>query len=200
MALTSKLTAIADAIRAKTGETGKMTLEQMPAKIGRISGGGGGGGGGGGFDTSQLGTCSFNTDSGAIDLTGLDTSNFLVTTSMFDSCANVTSLDLSSLDFSKVFDMSRMFCGCAKLEMIAIGSFPLGLQAADDFISGCDSLTVFRVGRDSDTKPQDCIFSYDGSKENYPTDFQIQVPAHLVDAYKADSSWADYVDQIVPRP
>ena len=33
MALTSKLTAIADAIRAKTGETGKMTLEQMPAKI-----------------------------------------------------------------------------------------------------------------------------------------------------------------------
>ena len=33
MALTNKLTAIADAIRAKTGETGKMTLEQMPEKI-----------------------------------------------------------------------------------------------------------------------------------------------------------------------
>ena len=33
MALTDKLTAIADAIRAKTGETGKMTLEQMPDKI-----------------------------------------------------------------------------------------------------------------------------------------------------------------------
>lgn len=33
MALTDKLTAIANAIRAKTGETGKMTLEQMPAKI-----------------------------------------------------------------------------------------------------------------------------------------------------------------------
>lgn len=33
MALTDKLTAIADAIRAKTGETGKMTLDQMPAKI-----------------------------------------------------------------------------------------------------------------------------------------------------------------------
>ena len=194
MALTSKLTAIADAIRAKTGETGKMTLEQMPAKIGAISGGGGG------FDTSQLGNCSFNTDSGAIDLTGLDTSNFLITTSMFDSCANVTSLDLSSLDFSKVFDMSRMFYGCAKLEMIAIGSCPPGLQMADYFISGCDSLTVFRIGRDSDTEPQDCIFSYDSYKENYPTDFQIQVPAHLVDAYKADSAWADYADQIVARP
>ena len=33
MALTDKLTAIADAIRAKTGETGTMTLDEMPEKI-----------------------------------------------------------------------------------------------------------------------------------------------------------------------
>lgn len=33
MAITDKLAAIADAIRANTGETGKMTLEQMPDKI-----------------------------------------------------------------------------------------------------------------------------------------------------------------------
>lgn len=33
MALTDKLTAIANAIRSKTGETGKMTLDQMPTKI-----------------------------------------------------------------------------------------------------------------------------------------------------------------------
>lgn len=36
MALTDKLTAIANAIRSKTGETGKMTLDQMPTKIGGI--------------------------------------------------------------------------------------------------------------------------------------------------------------------
>lgn len=36
MALTDKLTAIANAIRSKTGETGKMTLDQMPIKIGGI--------------------------------------------------------------------------------------------------------------------------------------------------------------------
>ena len=36
MALTDKLTAIANAIRSKTGETGKMTLDQMPTKIGAI--------------------------------------------------------------------------------------------------------------------------------------------------------------------
>lgn len=196
MALTSKLTAIADAIRAKTGETGKMTLEQMPGKIGAISGGGGGG-----FDTSQMTSCFFSdNDATSIDLTGLDTSNFRVMDDMFSGCINVKSLDLSSLDFGKVFSMARVFLDCSSLEMIAMGSFPPNLQDAEDFISGCDSLTVFRVGRDSDTKPEDCIFTYDHSKVNYPTDFQIQVPAHLVDAYKADSSWADYVDQIVARP
>ena len=36
MALTDKLTAIADAIRAKAGTTGKMTLAEMPDKIARI--------------------------------------------------------------------------------------------------------------------------------------------------------------------
>ena len=36
MALTDKLTAIANAIRSKTGETGEMTLDQMPIKIGEI--------------------------------------------------------------------------------------------------------------------------------------------------------------------
>ena len=40
MALTDKLTAIADAIRAKTGETGTMTLDEMPSEIESISGGG----------------------------------------------------------------------------------------------------------------------------------------------------------------
>ena len=41
MALTDKLTAIANAIRSKTGETGKMTLDQMPIKIGGIETGAG---------------------------------------------------------------------------------------------------------------------------------------------------------------
>ena len=41
MALTDKLTAIANAIRAKDGTTGKMTLAQMPSKIAAIQTGGG---------------------------------------------------------------------------------------------------------------------------------------------------------------
>ena len=43
MALTNKLTAIADAIRGKTGKSEEMTLDQMAIEIAGISGGGGGG-------------------------------------------------------------------------------------------------------------------------------------------------------------
>ena len=41
MALTNKLTAIADSIRAKTGSTNKLTLDEMPTAISNISSGGG---------------------------------------------------------------------------------------------------------------------------------------------------------------
>lgn len=43
MALTDKLTAIAEAIRSKTGKTDSMTLDEMPTEIESIQTGGGGG-------------------------------------------------------------------------------------------------------------------------------------------------------------
>lgn len=46
MALTNKLTAIGNAIRAKNGETALYTLDEMPQKIAAIEGGGGGSGSG----------------------------------------------------------------------------------------------------------------------------------------------------------
>lgn len=45
MALTDKLTAIANAIRAKTGKSDSLTLDQMPTEIDSIETGGGSGGG-----------------------------------------------------------------------------------------------------------------------------------------------------------
>ena len=39
--LTEKLTAVADAIRAKTGSFEKLTLDQMPVEIENIQAGGG---------------------------------------------------------------------------------------------------------------------------------------------------------------
>lgn len=43
MALIDKLNAIGEAIRAKTGKSEKLTLDEMPTEIASISGGGGGG-------------------------------------------------------------------------------------------------------------------------------------------------------------
>lgn len=196
MALTDKLTAIADAIRAKTGETGKMTLEQMPDKIGAISGGGG-------FDTSQITTttnmfeCS---EAQSIDVSGLDVSNVHAMDRMFYGCQNIKSLDLSSLNVSEyMMSANDMFGECTNLEVLDISSLG-NIEAVDRFISCCDNLSVVKIGKDSDTEPVFCYFAKDNEPNNYPTGFQIQVPAHLVDAYKADSSWADYADQIVPRP
>ena len=197
MALTSKLTAIADAIRAKTGETGKMTLEQMPGKIGGISGGGGG------FDTSQITTTISmfeSSEAQSIDISGLDVSNVHEMDRMFALCSNIKSLDLSSFNVNEyMLQADGMFDGCTNLEVLDISSLG-NLEQCDRFISDCDSLSVIKIGKDSDTEPIFCYFKKDNEASGYPEGFQIQVPAHLVDAYKADSSWADYVDQIVPRP
>lgn len=200
MALTSKLTAIADAIRAKTGETGKMTLEQMPAKIGAISGGGGGG-----FDFSQMMACEsmfMESDKETIDLAGLDTQNVRSTGGMFHSCTNLKSIDLSVLDFSSVSVATSMFFNCPRLETIDLGNL-CGHGRLDDatgFISYCESLSVIKIGDDLEEDPQDCIFEMTDSQDNYPQGFQIQVPARLVDAYKSDARWRNYRKQIVPRP
>ena len=43
MSVNEKMTAIADAIRGKTGKTDRLTLDQMAAEIAGITGGGGGG-------------------------------------------------------------------------------------------------------------------------------------------------------------
>lgn len=61
MQLTSKLTAIADAIRTKTGKTDTMTLEQMVTEISSISVGTGEGG-------SSNTTMSFDSATGVLTI------------------------------------------------------------------------------------------------------------------------------------
>lgn len=61
MALTNKLTAIADAIRTKTGKTDTMTLEQMVTEISSISVGTGEGG------SSNI-TMSFDSATGVLTI------------------------------------------------------------------------------------------------------------------------------------
>ena len=72
MALTDKLTAIADAIRAKDGTTGVMTLAEMPSKIAAIQTGGGGGGGGVSLADVDVYVADFYTDEVAVTAGALD--------------------------------------------------------------------------------------------------------------------------------
>ena len=62
MQLTNKLTAIADAIRTKTGKTDTMTLEQMATEISNISVGTGEGG-----STGEV-TMSFDSATGVLTI------------------------------------------------------------------------------------------------------------------------------------
>lgn len=63
MALTDKLTAIADAIREKTGSTNTMTLDEMATVIQNISVGSGGSGG-----SSGEVTMSFDSATGVLTI------------------------------------------------------------------------------------------------------------------------------------
>lgn len=88
MALTDKLTAIADAIRGKTGGTEEMTLEQMAAAITGIQTGGGTSGGAGGIYMAKVTPAS---DSSYITVThNLGTTDILAAVCWVESLGDVT--------------------------------------------------------------------------------------------------------------
>ena len=147
--LVEKLTAIGDAIRAKTGGSDMLTLDEMPDEIASIKSGG--------FDFTQLSFVNnqtyadqyiFDTSLTTLDLTGIvidkpfslsnafkklinlqsvvltgfDTSNVTNMSSMFSNCASLTSLDLTGFDTSNVTNMSGMFYNCASLTSLSTGA------------------------------------------------------------------------------
>lgn len=131
----SKLTAIANAIRAKAGTQSSMTLDEMPTAIANIPGGGGGAIDLTGYDgqswnaavaprldTSGMTDMSrmfyYQTTATSIDVSGFDTSNVTNMARMFGECSALTSLDLGSFNTSQVTDMSSMFADCYVLTSI----------------------------------------------------------------------------------
>ena len=117
-----KLVNIADAVRAKKGITGNMTLDAIASNI------------------TSMPTASNNanfdfTGSGSkskgdlkeylttIDLSGLDTSSYTDMSNMFYNYSSLTSLDLSSFNTSKVTDMGNMFNFCSSLTSLDLSSF-----------------------------------------------------------------------------
>lgn len=166
MALTDKLTAIADAIRAKTGTTGTMTLAEMPEKIAAIQTGGGG--------TSQIDSLIDRTiteiSNDSVTSIGawafqncsiLNTANFPAVTSIgshaFNSCSKLTTVnfpvttsisdyafstctELTTADFPVVTSIDiYAFYSCYKLTTV---NFPLATSIGNDAFYGCSQLTT----------------------------------------------------------
>ena len=122
MALTDKLTAIAHAIRAKTGKTEALTLDEMAIEIANISSGG---------ETERslkkLLDATKSTSSLFYKFSGSsateymlyeDTSKVTDMSYMFGNCRNLTTVPL--FDTSEVTNMSSMFNGCTNLTTVPL--------------------------------------------------------------------------------
>ena len=117
-----KLVNIADAVRAKKGITGNMTLDAIASNIASIPTADNNAK----FDFAGSGSKSegillsyFTT----VDLSNLDTSNYTSMNSMFSGCSSLKSLDVSNLDTSKVTNMGRMFNNCRSLTSLDLSNW-----------------------------------------------------------------------------
>ncbi len=118
----SLLTGIADAIRAKTGETGTMTPAQMATKIGTISGGGGG--------SDETARSIVNRT-----ITSYSDDEILqVGDSAFNSCTQLTSVELPTA--TSIGDYA--FCGCTQLTSVEL---PAATSIGDSAFQSCTQLT-----------------------------------------------------------
>ena len=135
-----KLVNIADAVRSKTGITGKMTLDaiasnitSMPISDNNAK-----------FDfsvsKSNESLLSYLT---TVDLSNFDTSNYGNMENMFNGCSSLTSLDLSKFNTMDVNSMSNMFKGCSSLKSLDLSSFDTSnVITIDGMFNSCFSLTT----------------------------------------------------------
>ena len=136
-----KLVNIADAVRAKKGITGNMTLDAIASNITSMPT----------ADNNAKFDFSVSKSSGnplsyltKIDLSGWDTSNVTDMSGMFKDCSSLTNLDVSGFDTSKVTGMSSMFQNCHSLTSLDVSSFDTSkVNSYYSFASmfyGCSSL------------------------------------------------------------
>ena len=140
-----KLVNIADAVRAKKGITGNMTLDAIASNITSMPTADNNAK----FDFAGSGSNSSSNPLSyltKIDLSGWDTSNVTDMHSMFYNCSSLTTLDLSNLDTSNVTDMGAMFNNCSSLLNIDLSKNNLNkVQVFNDMFSGCESLESFKM-------------------------------------------------------
>ena len=136
-----KLVNIADAVRAKKGITGNMTLDAIASNITSMPNNNAN------FDFSVSKSdeilLSYLT---TVDLTGLDTSSYTGMNNMFQNCISLTSLDVSNFDTSEVAYTNSMFENCSSLTSLDLSNWNTSkFYNMYCMFSGCSSLTSLDV-------------------------------------------------------
>ena len=160
MALTDKLTAIADAIRAKTGKTNLITLDQMPTEVANIETGGGGrtepyieetyDANGSLISVNMFGYTNIRSHAfkncSELALTSLPDGLTSIEVNAFQNCS---SLALTYLPDGLTSIKKYAFHNCSKL---ALASLPYGLTSiGDNAFYGCSSLRTITFKSKPDT-------------------------------------------------
>ena len=128
MALTDKLTAIANAIRAKDGTSGKMTLAEMPSKIAAIQAGG------------ATEPYVEETYSDGVLISATLHGHTAVRDYAFQNCNNLRSVSLPSSITKIGMDA---FSGCTVLTLTSLPSSVEGISSRA--FSGCYSLALTSI-------------------------------------------------------
>ena len=138
-----KLVNIADAVRAKKGITGNMTLDAIASNITSMPTADNNAKYDFSVSKSDETLTSYLT---TIDLSGLDTSNYTSMNSMFQDYISLTSLDVSNFDTSKVGYTNSMFENCSSLTSLDLSNWNTSeFYNMYCMFSGCRSLTSLEV-------------------------------------------------------
>ena len=153
---------IADAVRAKTGITGNMTLDAIASNITSIPISNNNAN----FDFSgsgSKGSGSLVSYLTTVDFSNFDTSNYTDMTSMFQDCSSLTSLDLSNFNTSKVTNMNNVFFGCSSLTSLDLSNWNTSKVTYMGYMFfHCSSLTSLDLSNWNTGKIKDIngMFSY----------------------------------------
>ena len=138
-----KLVNIADAVRAKKGITGNMTLDAIASNITSIPT----------ADNNAKFDFSVSKSEGnlmkyltTVNLSNFDTSSYTSMYNMFSGLTSIKSLDVSNLDTSNVTDMSDMFNDCSSLLNIDLSKNNLNkVKKFNSMFGSCKSLESLKI-------------------------------------------------------
>lgn len=167
MALTDKLSAIGNVIRAITGKSAKLTLDEMPAEIKRV-------------ETEFIGMI----DESVTEITvppGVTRTRWYA----FAYCTNLKKVTLPD-GFEKI--TKNAFYQCTSLESIVIPSSVITISTKA-FLNCTKLKRIICLAEDP---PK----IYTDTFDELPADYVIEVPADSVGAYKAATNWAKIADHI----